>query len=182
MARVRRWVVAAGVALLVTGCSADPKPRLSEPSETPAVTSTPSPTASAEPEPWEVRSQAGAVAFVKHWFDAFAVAMEGDTSELVMLSSSRCKTCTQFAARLDSIYASGGFYKSRGWRVLQAVPTDGLPPNQAHVVVRVLRPAEKYRDDARSAVHSNPNSRATYGADLQWADGSWRMARLVLVQ
>lgn len=180
MARVRRWVVAAGVALLVTGCSADPKPRLSEPSETPAVTSTPSPTASAEPEPWEVRSEAGAVAFVKHWLTAFnQAAKSGETESLRSLSAEGCGTCANFAALIEELYGSGGRLESDGWRVSEVAVAEGLPASRASVSVRIEQSAERiHRRDEPVEVH--PAGRATYTAELTWRQGRWSMTDFLL--
>ncbi len=71
---VRRWVATAVVVpLLAAGCSDDPEPRF-EPSPSPSPTeSTSEP---AEPEAWEVKSEAGAVAFAKHWIDVFNEASQ----------------------------------------------------------------------------------------------------------
>ena len=79
MTVVRRWVATVVVVpLLAAGCSDDPEPRFeSSPSPSP----TESTSAAAEPKAWEVKSEAGAVAFAKHWIDVFNEAHERrDTS------------------------------------------------------------------------------------------------------
>jgi hypothetical protein len=177
---VRRWVATAVVVpLLVAGCSDDPEPRF-EPSPSPSPTeSTSEP---AQPQAWEVKSEAGAVAFAKHWIDVFNEAMPtGDTRKLESLSEPACKTCTAFAKRLESIYASGGFYESPGWRILQADASDNMPAGRAVLALRVRQGSERYKDTADSKIVENRASKASYSANLVWTGGTWRVRELRLV-
>jgi hypothetical protein len=176
---VRRWVaVAVVLPVLAAGCSDDPEPRF-EPSPSPTES-----TSSAAPEPkaWEVKSEAGAVAFAKHWIDVFNEAMPtGDTRRLESLSASTCKTCMAFAERLESIYSSGGFYESPGWRILRADASNGMPPGRAVLALHVLQGSERYKDTADSKVVKTRASKASYSASLVWARGTWRVQELELV-
>ncbi len=63
-----------------------------------------SPSAEPTPEPWEKRTKAGAVAFVKHWVDVFNEAgATGDTTELREISAAGCESCEQFADIIDKL-------------------------------------------------------------------------------
>ena len=66
-----RGIVAASLVVAVmalAGCTDEPEPRFEEPTETPSA-SDPTSSAAAEPEPWEEKSKAGAVAFAKYWVE-----------------------------------------------------------------------------------------------------------------
>ena len=180
MTPVRRWVATLVVVpLLVAGCSDDPEPRFEE---SPSPSPSESTSAAAEPKAWEVKSEAGAVAFARHWMDVFNEAMPtGDTRQLNALSEPACKTCSAFAKRLESIYDNGGFYKSPGWRILQADASDKMPAGRAVLALRVLQGAERYKDTGDSKVVENRASRASYSANLIWTRGSWRVQELRLV-
>ncbi len=68
-----RAIVTAGLVAAVmalAGCTDEPEPRFEEPTETPSA-SDPTSSAAAEPEPWEEKSKAGAVAFARHWVELF---------------------------------------------------------------------------------------------------------------
>lgn len=174
----RRLLAAAACVPLLAAlgaCSEDePDPQFApSPSPTPTETTTP------EPEAWEVKSEDGAVAFAEHWVDVFTDAVNaGESDGLRSLSGGECATCTAIADRVDSIEADGGFYRSPGWRVLQAVPAQDMPANEALISMRVLQGKEVFRESAASTVVRNPSSRATYSARLAWADGGWRMVDL----
>ena len=70
---VGRWAVLAAVVplFLVAGCGGDePKPKMAATTSA-APTPTPTPTATPSPAAWEVKTNAGAVAFAKHWIAVF---------------------------------------------------------------------------------------------------------------
>ena len=129
-----------------------------------------------------MKSEAGAVAFAKHWVDVFNEAMPtGETRQLQSLSAPSCKTCTAFAQRLESIYASGGFYKSPGWRILQADASNNMPAGRAILALRVLQGSERYKDTADSRLVENRATKASYSANLVWTRGTWRVQEFRLV-
>jgi hypothetical protein len=177
--------VTAALALSLTACSEDdPEPRVA-PTES-ASPSTPdtSPTQPPDQEPWEKNTRAGAVAFVKRWFAVFSEAMpDGHVAELRAISSPKCVTCGNFADRAEAIYRDGGFYESKGWRVLRATigPQIGLPRNVTKMLLKVLRGAERSKENATAEVVTNPDSTADYEARVEWVNGAWRLERLVLL-
>lgn len=176
-----RIAAAAAVPLLVVGgCSEDPEPIIEPPAETTSVAD-PTPTPEAK-EPWEEKSKAGAVAFAKHWFDAFGEAINsGRSADLRELSGKRCAACAAILRRIDSIESAGGFYESPGWRVLRVSKVERPASGEASMAVRVLQGAERFKESADSDVVRNPASRASYAVTLGWTDGFWQMTELRLL-
>jgi hypothetical protein len=178
---VRRWLATAVVVpLVVAGCSDDPQPKFdSSPSPSPSESTS----AAAEPKAWEVKSEAGAVAFAKHWMDVLSAAMNGGgTSSLRALSAPECELCEDFAQRLDRIRAEGGFYRSSGWRVLHVVPVEDMPNGQGAVALRMFQSAETLRESADSQVVRNSASRGTWSTRMAWRRGEWTLTNLELEQ
>jgi hypothetical protein len=174
-----RGILAAGVVIAVTalaGCTDDPEPRFEEPTESPSASESTSP--AADPQPWEEKSKAGAVAFARHWIDVFNEAQAtGEVEDLAALSSPNCKTCRGYVDQLRDLYGAGGRLESEGWRVLVVAPSGGEITDKAEVTVRVNRSVQRVMDgDGKS--EQFPGGKATYSADLVWSDG-WRMDRLV---
>lgn len=174
------FVVAAAVPLLLVGaCSEDPEPKFAPPSATP----TPSVTESAEPEPaaWEEKSDAGAVAFAKHWIATFNVAQEsGRTTELTQLSHDGCQTCRGFVGHLNDIYTGNGRLESDGWIVRQAVSEKDDVDVRSVVTLRIKQtPQRVIHADGR--VEKFAGGMATFSAHLSWTDGAWAMSELDLL-
>jgi hypothetical protein len=176
---VRRWVaVAVVLPVLAAGCSDDPEPRF-EPSPSPTES-----TSSAAPEPkaWEVKSEAGAYAFVRHWVATLNDAgRTGDTDELSALSAKPCGTCRNIIGYIDDVYGEGGEVRSDGWRI---VNLGELPENfdgkRASVPARI-------RESRQVVLRRNPNKRVvvepstfTMTFDVVW-DGGWSVKDAVIV-
>lgn len=169
------------VGLLVSGCSGDPEPRFEEPAEsTPASgTSSATSTPTDEPEPWQERSKAGAVAFAKHWVAVFNEAQQtGDTSALRRLGRSSCMTCRRVAQRIEAVLDAGGFFRGPGWRVLDAQAND-IKDGQTSVALDIERRRQRVRESSADPVVIYPRSEAVYRADVEWIEDAWRMRELV---
>ena len=176
-----RGILAAGLVIAVTalaGCTDEPEPRFEEPTETPAASESTS-SAADEPEPWEEKSKAGAVAFARHWVHALNEAqLSGDVRALRAASTERCVTCRDLAEQLEALYAAGGHVQTAGWKVLLVGPPPGDVTESVDVTLRIARapqsvfegngPPERYDGD-----------RTTFSAGLVWRDGQWRMDELV---
>ena len=177
---VRRWAATLVVVpLLVAGCSDDPEPKF-EPASSPSPTESNS--AAAEPKAWEVRSEAGAVAFAKHWIDVFNEAgQSGHTSDLERLSAPQCKSCSNYVDMIDNLYAGGGRLETRGWTVVAAVPSDGVPVQRSRISMRVRQAPQKLHDGSSGKVESFPGGSATFSAQLVWLSRGWSMSELVIV-
>ena len=180
MTPVRRWVATVVVVpLLVAGCSDDPEPRFeSSPSPSP----TESTSAAAEPKAWEVKSEAGAVAFAKHWIDVFNEAKSnGETAELANMSAQSCRSCMNFVDFLDELYGSGGRFESKGWHVTQVSNPSSLQQSEADVSMRIRQSPERVHRTNPSRVERFPGGVVTYTAGLKWRDGQWVMTQLDLM-
>ncbi len=166
-------------AVLVTGCSSEPQPRLQEPTGSASPSADSSSSAPPEREPWQVKSRAGAEAFAEHWIETFNEAQAtGDTTMLRASSVGSCKTCNGYAKQIEKLYGAGGRLRSDGWKVLVAAAGPGPVTDKAQVNVRISRsPQEVVAGNGR--VRRFPGGRATFSAELEWRDGRWRMARLV---
>jgi hypothetical protein len=163
--------------VLAAGCSDDPEPRF-EPSPSPTES-----TSSAAPEPkaWEVKSEAGAVAFAKHWIDVFnEAASTGETDELAAMTGPACQTCRNFVDLIEDIYGDGGQYASEGWSVVHTSIAKDLPPAKASVAMRVRQPAERISRPGQP-VERHEAATVTYSAALEWKDGEWQMGRLTFL-
>ena len=183
MAFGRRLVAAMVCAalLVVGGCADDPEPTMTPPDETPTSTS-PSPSATATPEPWEKKTNAGAVAFAKHWIDVFNEAQRtGDTSVMRELSAKSCGSCRRFAGTLDDLYSGGGRLESKGWRVLQVSSPQRASKQEATVALRLEQsPQTVHSSDGE--VEEYPGGQVTYSAELGWVAASWVMTEMVLLE
>lgn len=166
--------------LAVGGCADDPKPKVAPPTETPTSSS---PTATPTPEPWEKKTNAGAVAFAKHWVDVFNEAQRtGDTAAMRELSATSCVSCSGFADQLEKLYAGGGHLESEGWRVKQALPTKNVPTGSAIVDLRVKRSVQTIRPGDGSKSQQFPGGLATFSASIGWVASAWQMNELELLQ
>lgn len=184
MAFGRRRVAAAVcvLPLVLAGCAGDPEPKLAPPSETP-TTESPSSSAAPTREPWEKKTNAGAVAFAKHWIAVFNEAQRtGDTDEMRALSAESCGSCTGFARMLEDLYGNGGRLESEGWRVRHAVPAHGLPPDAGRVSMRIERSAQVVRYGDGQPDERFAKSEVTLSARLVWTDAVWRMSDLVALE
>ena len=163
--------------LALAGCSGaqeDPEPiiRTDAASESPA-----SPSAEPGKRPWQKRTKAGAVAFVRHWVKVFNEAgASGDTRELREISAPGCTSCTQFSRLIDKWNADGVTLQSDGWRVLVLQGVDSQPGEPYDIAVRVRRTPQvvTQADGGKTAY---PGSTETYGTVVSWNDGGWELQK-----
>jgi hypothetical protein len=95
-------------ALLVSGCSDEPVPKVAPPSASPSASSTP---ASSEPKLNPVET-------VRAWVDAQNEAMlTGDTGDMRDLSAPDCKSCDWSAEPIEKVFAAGGYFHTKGWLI-----------------------------------------------------------------
>jgi hypothetical protein len=114
VARLRAFVVAV-LLLLLLGCEDEPTPDLPEPpsSSAPSPTETGSgPTTSPTPE---VLTPEGTV---RAWVDARNSALQdGDTTGVRALTHASCQSCIDLITSIEEVYAAGGSFQTKGWRV-----------------------------------------------------------------
>lgn len=170
--------LASGLALVaaLSACGGDPEPQFeAEPSVTPSAAS---PSASAEAEPWEERTDEGAVAFVEHWIGEFnAMQTSGQTDAFAALGVADCQTCENFVDITNQIYSDGSRIESNGWSITGV----GVPPNQdgnTRDVSVSIRQAPEVIYAPNGEVDRKPGGRITVVATVLWRQDSWRMAEL----
>ena len=161
------------LAATLSACGGDPEPRFQE--EPSVAPGTASPSASAEPEPWEERTDDGAVAFVEHWIDEFnAMQTSGQTDDFAALATGDCETCENFVAITDEIYSDGSRIESDGWSITEAV----IPPNQSgpdrDVSVRIRQAPETIYGPSGD-IENKPGGVITVVATVEWRQDSWVM-------
>lgn len=108
--------------LALSGCSDDDAK--ADPDPTPSVTAqspSESPTGPVEPQPpaaMDASDQAGAVAFVRYFWDVVSYAqVTGDTSRLRELGFDLCELCSGAVSDIEQIYGAGGYIKGGAFSV-----------------------------------------------------------------
>jgi hypothetical protein len=115
-----RPAMALGLATLVCvlgGCSEEPEPKFG-----PAESSSPTGSASPAAEP----SPTSPVATVRAWVEAQNDALTtGDTDQLKALSADPCQACDGFIEPIERVYRKGGYFHTKGWKVVAAKSRPG---------------------------------------------------------
>ncbi|WP_133241291.1 DUF6318 family protein [Nocardioides gansuensis] len=149
--------------------SASSSPEASEPAPT--------------PEPWEAKTDDGAVAFVRHWFDLLNVArLEGETEPLLGVSTKDCATCNNVAELAQRLHQPGGIYDSKPWQILQISSPTKYDPPAWQVAVRVLQPAARVKLPDEKKVHETARGRKTLAATFFWRGDQWKMHEVAPVE
>jgi hypothetical protein len=166
--------VAVTIALSVlTACGNDPEPRF-EADPSPSPTPSSSPTAD-DPEPWEEKSDEGAIAFVEHWIDLFnEMQLSGETADFRALGTPSCEACDNFVAITDSLYENGSTVRSEGWSVRAADLPAGQKGADRDVSV-VIDQASEVITAPDGSEDRNPSGQITVVARLTWTSQGWRV-------
>ena len=142
---------------------------------------TASPSASAEPEPWEERTDDGAVAFVEHWIDEFnAMRASGDTQTLDQISTSDCESCVGSIDLTEELYQAGGGIETEGWQVLSVSEPAQANSSSPVIGLRVLQAPQRLTRESGSEPEQFSGGRADLTAYVVWRSGRWQMDRLDL--
>jgi len=178
----RHWIaVAAVVPLLLLGaCSQDdPQPTFSPPSDSPSATES----SPAEPvvQPWEKKTEAGAVAFAKHWVDVLnRVGESGRTADLTDISANNCASCASLVEYIDGVYGDGGRIESDGWEVLQVGDVAPGKTAKSTMSMRVRQSEQRVYRPGEKTAHVAP-VQFTVNFGLSWTDG-WSMTKAEIIQ
>ncbi len=171
--------LASGLALVaaLSACGGDPAPRFeAEPSAEPT---TASPSASADPEPWEERTPEGAVAFAKHWTATFSEAFQtGDTEAFKSLNAAGCESCEFLIETVESIYGEGGTAFGDDWKLTQPASSPPRENGEAVTVTGLMLVSELTVRRPGQPVTRDAAERVRFNFDLRW-DGGWKVERLV---
>ena len=141
----------AAAALLLTGCGADhPAPKV------PKQSASATPTATPPTMPPQARkdSEAGAIAFAKHYIDVFNYASNtGDVKELQRLSDPRCEGCTSYIRLFKGTYQSGGYYRGSDWTIRRIeVRVEG---KYSMILAKMSAPAGTFKSSSKDTVHAS---------------------------
>jgi len=135
---------------------------------------TPSPTASsssAEPSPTE--EPESPEEFVERWVDAdTAMQNSGDTDTYRLLSQG-CSSCMDFADRIEAIYDSGGYVKTRGWIILKSRLSPPLDNGEQQVTIHVKSTPTEYVEAEGEAPKHLDGARVSYIVTLKPRGESW---------
>ena len=135
-----------------------------------------------EPEAWEVKSKAGAVAFAEHWIDELNLAMaSAEVDGIRDLSDQSCQTCLDFADRLELIESRGGRFESEGWKILSLGKPQFLGEG-AVVAMRLHEGGEIVQETAQSDPVRNAGGEATWSVEMAWRSGQWQVADFRVVE
>ncbi len=162
--------------LAVGGCADDPKPKVAPPTETPTPTS---PTATPTPEPWEKKTNAGAVAFAKHWVDVFnEAAQTGDTKALAEPWGAFVRLMYELReGHRGHLLRRGRTTRRNGWKVEQTSAADIGDDGTAVVALRIHQSSERITRPGEP-VERTEAATVTYSAELGWEGGKWLMSHL----
>ena len=156
-------------ALLLAGCAED-KPREPKASAAPTVTVPTMPAAA------EKNSEAGAIAFVKHYIDVFNYASNtGDVKELQKLFESGCKACRTYLDTIESAHANGADVDGFDWTVSNLVADQGSTFNLA-----INSGKYRTRDTAHSEWTEVLAAKYELVVELSRREGGWLVAELYL--
>ena len=167
------------LAATLSACGGDPEPRFEE--QPSAAPSTASPSAPAEPEPWEEKSDDGAVAFVEHWIDEFNIMRAtGETEAVDRISTSDCESCVGSIDLTEELYQAGGGIETEGWRVLSVSEPAQANSQSPTLGLRVLQAPQRLTRESGATPEQFEGGRADLTAYVVWRAGRWQMDRLDL--
>jgi len=119
VARLRALVVAL-LLLPVLGCEDEPTPDLPGPTPSSSVPSPSETESSPTPTPAALTPEET----VRAWVDARNQALQdGDISGAEALSAPNCGSCENSLGPIRDVYANGGHYETKGWRVASSEVT-----------------------------------------------------------
>lgn len=174
MKTLRYCVALSATTLVLAGCGADAEPKFeADPSPAAPTSATLTPD---EPEPWEEKSDEGAIAFVEHWIAGFnQMQSTGETAAFRSLGTKDCEACDNFVDITRSIYGNGSTVDSRGWSVRGADIPPGQKGSDRDVSV-VIDQAAEVITDSNGKIDRNSAGRITVIATVTWTPAGWRMS------
>ena len=175
---IRAVASSLALAAALSSCGGDPEPQFeAEPSAEPSASS---PSASAEPEPWEERTPEGAVAFAKYWTATFSEAFQtGETAALDEISAKQCEGCNFFVALIREVYDGGGSIDGDAWQLVNAGWSSPESNDSIVAVTGTMRiPAQIIRRSGEEPSEAAPLTER-YIFTVSWAGGRWQTTELV---
>lgn len=165
------WSSLALAAVLLAGCSGDPKPREPDPSgsETPEPSATPPPL----PEAATQETAEGAASFVDHYLAVLNYAAHtGDTGALRALSDAECGSCETYIEVVDATHDAGGSYTGGDWSAGELSVT---PLGSEWRLEGEVATAEGTLANGTDPPAEIPASTIQVAFITQFVEGEWRM-------
>ena len=171
---------------LVAGCTSEPepgpstsKPLVTTPppsSPTPIPTkSSSSPSATGMPAAAKVKSEAGAIAFVKYYFDQVAIAWTVPNPDaLDGLSHEDCITCADYRENAASLQKAKERYRSAPATVVSLKHMNS-PSGHMQLEMRLRQNATQQLSLDGQVVKSFSQATGTFIVDLVWTQGGWKL-------
>lgn len=176
MRRHLAYAAAGAVVLALTSCGDDPEPQVADPTSTPSSSSSPSESAAAEKEPWEEKTDDGAVAFVEHWLDVFnEMQTSANTQEFSSIGTDGCRACAEFVSINQEIAADGGTIESKGWKLIDAAVGAASTNAKKEVVAHLDQSPERISYSGAKKPREYPGGEATVLMTLVWQESTWVM-------
>ncbi|MGH3345436.1 MAG: hypothetical protein ACRDO4_00515 [Nocardioides sp.] len=157
----RTAVLAVAAAVLLAGCQDEPEPRFE-----PTPTESPS-----ESDPSEEPEAQTAEEFIRAWVALDAAMQQTGESSAYLGASANCTPCTDFAMRVEKVYAAGGEIRTDGWRV---VSIQELQPGRTFRMVAVSSP-QVVIAEAGAQEQRYEGGRGTYDIALRRVGDSWKV-------
>ncbi|MBD3783246.1 MAG: hypothetical protein IE926_09885 [Micrococcales bacterium] len=177
-------------AVTLAGCDSggddpvvSPTPTASSTSASPSASSSPSPTPSSTgpdiPAAARQKTNAGAEAFVRFFFDQFNVAWTQPQPGLIKaLSDPACQFCAKAESTAQYLNAHAQRYQSVPSTLLTVDVFGGAPTGQQFTEIHLVQNAAKIVDSAGKVVDTDPRLDKRYYVTLKWAGDGWRLLEL----
>lgn len=190
-------VALALVAALGAGCDSSPGPAPTSASPSTSSTASPSPSpsgsASPTPSPTETgpdipaaarkKTDAGAEAFVKYFFDQFNVAWTKPEPGLIKsLSDPECQFCKKTEDTAKFLAKEGQKYKSDPATFVSAEVFGGASESEQFTDVRLTQNRVDIVDRDGKVVATDPKKALHYYVTLRWSGDRWRLLELEKTQ
>lgn len=172
---------------LVGACSSTPEPTPS--STTPVVTTpapstsapsptvtTPSPSATGIPAAAKVKSEAGAIAFVKYYVDSVNRAWTTpDPAVLKALGDPGCISCTSLTKTAEQLKNDGQRYVSNPASISDVVAVKGAAAGRQLVKAKFVQHKVSVINSSGGVVLTDPQKQGTLRIELAWTGGGWKV-------
>jgi hypothetical protein len=181
------WLVGlATAASVLSGCQSDatppattsPSASVTSASPSPSVSS-PSPSASASvevPAAARVKSEKGAEAFVRYFFDQVNAAwMRPDPVLLEPLSDPKCQFCNEVEKTSRQLAQDGHRYSDSPVSLSQLKREPGAPVDQVIFKTVITQHAANVVDGSGRVISTDQAGRGESRIGVRWTAGGWRM-------
>ncbi len=177
-------VGAVALALLAVGCDSDdgptpsPSASASSASPTPSVTTSPAsptPTATSDiPEAARKKTDAGAEAFARYFFEQVNAAWMAPNPDLIARLSDRgCKSCDALAKTATDLQKNGQRYREIPIDIVSVSTAKDSPSGQQYVDASLVQNESNVIDGAGKIVLNDPREEFKRTVALSWTGDQW---------